>query len=148
MKNLVSYVAISVIGLTLAGTANAAGKTANGSLGDPSTASDLLSISCSNNGSGAPHHLFATVTDTSPGAPSRFVSVQIRYGLHATTSTDTTLGDNKSSTSLALTGGKGPYNVGVFKSNTGVTNYQLHWECRTSKNVVTGTGSAKTLQNQ
>lgn len=124
----------------------AAAHTQSGSLGSGTSATDVYSITCSNDGSGAPARIRAQVRDQSPVA-SPVVSVQVIKGSLGTNSSDGTDGDTAYSPLVSVNGGSGAYTVLVNKTASGSETYTLQYHCETSTGIHTGT-SIVTRQNQ
>ena len=124
----------------------AAAHTQSGSLGSSAAATDVYSITCSDDGSGAPARLRAQVRDQAPVA-SPVVSVQVTKGALGTNSSDGTDGDTAYSPLVTVNGGSGAYTVLVNKTAAGSETYTLQSHCETSTGIHTGF-SIVTRQNQ
>lgn len=117
-------------------------------------ATDIYSVTCSNNGAGVPTELFIQVRDDTAAAPQ--VSIQAKKGTSVSLiSTDTTGADGVYSTGVTFVppasagGGAGVYTLSVFKSPqaAGTQNYVGQFHCQTATHVHTGTTFSMT-QNQ
>jgi len=117
-----------------------------GALGSEASATDVYRVTCSNDGSGAPHHLMTQVRDNSPVKPP-LVSVVTTKGGSSTTSTDPVDGNSAYSPEKELNKGSGVYIVNIKKSKAGAENYTLQYHCETASDVHTGTSIIQT-QNQ
>lgn len=139
-------VAASSLVLFAAYAAPAAAHTQSGSLGSSAAATDVYSITCSNDGSGTPARIRAQVRDQAPVA-APVVSVQVTKGSLGTNSSDATDGDAVYSPLVTVNGGSGAYTVLVNKTAAGSETYTLQYHCETSTGIHTGT-SIVTRQNQ
>lgn len=118
----------------------------NQSLGATLSATDYFQVTCSNDGGGVPHHIFARVKDKTAG--SNTLSVSAQRGLFAKNSTDAVGADaNFSPTITVASGANGIYNILVTKTTAAARNYDLQAHCETSGNIHTGT-SILIRQNQ
>lgn len=120
--------------------------TKGGSLGSPASATDVYRVTCSNDGSGATHHLVTQVRDNAPVKPPK-VSVVATKGGASTTSTDPVDGNSAYSPEKELAKGNGVYTVSIKKSASGSEIYTLQYHCETASGVHTGTSISQT-QNQ
>lgn len=115
--------------------------TGGGVLATAPSASALYTVTCYDDGNGAPVSLVAQVSDEGP-AVAPFVSVQVVKGLAATNSTDPVDADGAPGPLVALDGGAGDYAVFVDKTGAGEETFALTVECRTGAGgggVATGT---------
>jgi len=103
--------------------------TQNGSLGSTAAATDYYSVFCSDDGYGPAGSLLLQVSNVSAGAP--IVAVVASKGTLATNSSDPVNADLNYSPLVSVNGGDGSYNVFVFKSQSGVANYDLEFHCMT-----------------
>ena len=125
-----------------------------GSAASGAVATDIYSVDCSDDGSGAPAKLFAQVKDAAPVlAPT--VSIQLTKTLGVKTDstaidTDSIDGDALYSTGVTLTptvlagGGLGTYKLIVTKSQSapivkGIEIYDVQFHCQTASGAHTGT---------
>ncbi|MGY6215808.1 hypothetical protein ACW73L_11675 [Methylolobus aquaticus] len=125
--------------------------TQGGSLGSPAAATDYYTVTCSDDGNGAPLSLAVQVQDLLP-AGSALVSVTAKKGNAVTHSTDIgTDGDANPSPVVYLNGGSGVYDLMVSKSRSGAETYTLIFHCMTGTNgtgIHTGTSDPGVRQNQ
>ncbi|MGH8488979.1 MAG: hypothetical protein ACREXS_08990 [Gammaproteobacteria bacterium] len=124
----------------------AAAHSQSGSLGSAAGATDVYRVTCSNDGSGAPHHLVTQVRDNSPVKPP-LVSVVTTKGGSSTTSTDPVDGNSAYSPEKELNKSSGVYIMDIKKSATGAENYTAQFHCETASDAHTGTSWSQT-QNQ
>jgi hypothetical protein len=103
------------------------------------SATDLAAVSCFDDGSGAPHHLYGQIKDMSPPVPGLLLSFHIYKGQQMITSTDTVSGDPYYSPGVTLNGGAGTYYISATKTAAGVRLFDVIWHCMTSGDVHTGT---------
>jgi hypothetical protein len=102
-------------------------------------ASDYAAVTCYDNGNGAPHHFSAALQDLSAPVPGLFVSLHIFKDTQMTTVTDSVSADGNWSPIATVAGGPGVYYLSVRKTNTGVRNFTIGWECQTADFRGTGT---------
>ena len=101
----------------------------NGSLGAAAAATDYYSVFCSDDGNGPAGSLLLQVSNVAAGAPT--VAVVANRGTSATSSSDPVNADGNAGPITWVNGGGGSYNVFVFKSQSGVANYNLEYHCMT-----------------
>jgi hypothetical protein len=127
-----------------------------GAIGRKSTKAggiDKYNITCFDNNSGAPDHLFVQVFDTPrPRNPAR-ISVQAFVSATGAVSAISLAPNDKAfpSNSIKLVGGAGLYEVDVTKSRSkkkGVEIYAITYHCQTANSVHTGTTEAELIQDQ
>jgi len=111
------------------------------------SATGLAAVTCFDDGSGEPHHLFAQIRDSSPPVAGLLLSIQLLKGNRAINSTDRISGDPDYSPGVSLDGGGGVYYMMVNKTGRGPRTFDVVWHCRTSANIHTGT-SIRVLQFQ
>ncbi len=101
----------------------------------------LASVSCIDDGSGAPDHLAVSIRDNSPPVPGLMVNLQVvsSRGNKAISITDTVSGDADFSPFILVHDGAGPYRVIVNKTDVGPRDFDLQYHCRTANDVHTGT---------
>lgn len=116
-----------------------------GSLAADAGAIDRYSVSCSANASGDTGRLATQVSNTTNASP--LISVQTYKGSEATNSTDLVSGGGDFSPLVFVYGGNGNYFVAVNKSDTGVANYSLQFQCETNEGSATSSAITQ-LQNQ
>jgi hypothetical protein len=114
----------------------AAAHTLNETLGADASATDVVQIVCSDNGSGPPQSLGVDVRDNAP-AEAALVSVQVQRGGDLVNATDTVDGDTGVSPHVTVNGGAGAYDVLVDKTGAGAESYTLSFHCTTGPD---GTG--------
>lgn len=119
--------------------------TQTGSLGSGAGATDLYTVTCSTDSSGATFRLRIRVKDNTSG--SSRVQAQTRKSSIATNSTDPSGGNTAYSPTVYNNSGNGAYNVLVNKSASGTNSYTLEYHCQTEAGGHTGT-DITTLQNQ
>ncbi|MGZ8163125.1 MAG: hypothetical protein ACXWTK_00065 [Methylobacter sp.] len=129
------WVAIGHIG---AASAHSGGAIVDSGGNNPS-ATDLAAITCFDDGSGPPHHLFGQIKDLSQPVPGLLVNFQIYKGNQMTSITDTISGDANYSQGITLNGGAGVYYISASKTQAGLRVFEVTWHCMTSGNVHTGT---------
>lgn len=111
--------------------------TRNDTLGTAAAATDLYTIVCTNDGTGAPASLSVQVQDVAPLA-APLVSVQVRNGTALLNSTDPSDGDGAASPLVHVNTVAGAsYDVLVDKTGEGAENYVLTFHCWTGPD---GTG--------
>jgi hypothetical protein len=103
---------------------------------------DFYQVTCFNDGSGPPDHLFFGVKDQV--ANTAKVSVLVRKGtscspLCAKSITDTDDIDDQYSPSVRVKQGSGVYNMFVSHTAAGMDSYDVQYHCETSTGVHTGT---------
>lgn len=111
------------------------------------SATGLAQVTCFDDGSGEPHHLFTQIRDSSPPVDGLLLSIQLLKGNKAINSTDPISGDPDYSPGVSLDGGPGVYYMMVNKTGAGPRTFDVIWHCRTSANIHTGT-SIRVLQFQ
>jgi hypothetical protein len=138
------WIALAAL-LALTAPLRASAHSLNETLGADASATDLVQIFCSDNGSGAPQSLAVDVRDNAP-AEAALVSVQVQRGSALVNATDPVDGDAGLSPHVAVNGGAGAYDVLVDKSAAGAESYSLSFHCMTGPDG-TGvhTGTASTL---
>ena len=125
-----------------------------GSVASGAVATDIYTVDCSDDGSGAPAKLFAQVKDAAP-VLSPTVSIQVTKSAGVKTestaiNTDAIDGDALYSTGVTLTptvavgGGLGSYQLIVTKSQSspivkGIEIYDAQFHCQTASGTHTGT---------
>lgn len=146
MKKMIQQTALAVtLTLGFTGFVNA-DDLPNQSLGATLSATDIVRVTCSNDGGGAPHHIWFQVKDKTAGT-SILGATGFRTNKSSTT-TDATGGDVTSSPAVTVASGTtGVYFVMVHKTTAAARNYDLFAHCETSTNLHTGTALA-VLQNQ
>jgi len=142
----VAAVMFAAAGHTETGWAHNAGATLDARSASVS-ATGLAAVTCFDDGSGEPHHLFAQIRDSSPPVEGLLLSIQLLKGNMATNSTDPISGDPDYSPGISLDGGPGVYYMMVNKTGAGPRTFDVIWHCRTSANIHTGT-SIQVLQFQ
>jgi hypothetical protein len=143
----VSATAVWVVGSLIATSAVA--HTRNDSLGVAASATDLLQVTCFDNGSGAPQSIHVEIVDSSPGAAPQ-VGVQLQRGDSLVSASDTADADALPSPEIGLNGPTGLFTVLVTKTGSGAKTYSLSFHCTTG---LDGSGShagtsLSVLQNQ
>jgi hypothetical protein len=144
MKN-VSHTLLAVALMAVTGLASA--HTQSGALGSTTSggaATDIYSVSCYNDGSGAPAKIWYHVKDLAP-VLAPVISIQVESG---GISSDTVDGDANYSTAVTVAGTSG--NLKVMKSAStvkGSETYVAEFHCQTSNGTHTGTNWTMT-QNQ
>lgn len=125
----------------------------SGSLGTAAKATDLMQITCFDDGFGAPHHLDISISD-SPSqvpTPNPIISIQgINISKKKAANSSDPAEDTKYSPEVTVVGGSGPYIVTIDhnKAGSSVENYTASFHCMTSTNQHTGTNDPTILQNQ
>lgn len=120
----------------------------SGTLGPEPGATDYFTISCFDDGGGAPDHLFFELK-AGPPATGPIVSAQIQVPDKqiASNVTDPINGDLGNSRQVKVTGGTSLYHVTVNKSGAGKATYFYVYHCEANGGVHTGTDS-NSRQNQ
>lgn len=127
---------IALCGL-LAMAAPVGAATLAGTLGSDATDARLLALDCSDSGSGPPASAAIRIRDLAPvNAP--VVSVQIRKGFAARSSSDPTDADLDGSPLVVIDGGAGRYDVYVDKNAAGDESFEVEAQCWTG---IGGSGS-------
>ena len=137
---------LAATGHTGLGWAHNAGATLD-ARGNLVSATGLAVVTCFDDGSGEPHHLFAQIRDSSPPVDGLLLSLQLLKGNKAINSTDPISGDADYSPGVSLEGGPGVYHMMVNKTGAGPRTFDVIWHCRTIANIHTGT-SIRVLQFQ
>jgi hypothetical protein len=111
---------------------------------------DQYSITCFDDGTGVPDHLYVHVRDLRPLNPAQ-ISIQGKTpdGVASGISTDAKDGDGNFSPALILSGGVGPYIISITKTRSrmkGREVYLAEFHCQTAGTSETG-GSAHTGTN-
>lgn len=121
----------------LATAAPVGAATLSGALGSDATDARLLALDCSDSGSSAPASASIRIRDLAPvNAP--VVSVQIRKGFAARSSSDPTDADVDGSPLVVVDGGAGRYDVYVDKNAAGEEAFEVEAQCWTG---IGGSGS-------
>lgn len=150
----------ALLAVSLLATAGYAGSAAahnfSGSLGKTAKATDLMQVSCSDDGNGPPSRLVVSILDSSAQKPTPNPTISIQLlktattGSQAANSTDPAE-DAKYSPEISVVGGTGPYLIMVDHNKAGGGNetYDMSYHCITSNGVHTGTQEPPSiLQNQ
>lgn len=124
-----------LLGIVVAAPVEASSLT--GSLGSDASSAALLSVDCSNSGSGPPASLTIQVSNRAP-VSGAVVSAQIRRANAATNTTDPVDDDGLPSPAVFVNGGEGVYDVFVDKSTAGSESFELVAQCWTGAG---GTGA-------
>lgn len=111
-----------------------------GALGEPAAATDMYQVSCFDNGSGVPDHLYLEIRGNSNVGGLK-VSAQVFKDGTAFNTTDAANGDQVYSPRITFKGGDAGYILTVDKSAAGVANYNIVFHCQTSTDNHTGTNS-------
>ena len=143
---LIAAAMLGAAGHTGLGWAHNAGATLDAQ-GTRLSATGLAAVTCFDDGSGEPEHLFAQVRDSSPPVDGLLLSLQLLKGNKAINSTDHISGDPDYSPGVRLEGGAGVYYMMVNKTGAGPRTFDVIWHCRTTANIHTGT-SIQVLQFQ
>ncbi|GKS68177.1 hypothetical protein W03_01810 [Nitrosomonas sp. PY1] len=112
---------------------------------------DFYTVSCTDDGNGAPSYLEARVKDMT--ANSSKVNITIQKGTTncntnacARFSLDSTDSDTGYSPLIKVTQGAGTYNLYVSHTAAGTDSYDVELHCKTASGVHTGTSSATRQQ--
>jgi hypothetical protein len=114
----------------LGATRAADAATLSGSLPSSATAARLLFLECSDGGAGPPLSATVQVRDLAPVA-APIVSVQLRKGAAATSSSDDVDSDASASPLVYVNGGSGRYDVFVDKTASGEEAFEVSAQCWT-----------------
>jgi hypothetical protein len=118
----------------------------NGSLGEPSGATDVYQVSCTSNANGATQQLRVRLIDLAPVA-APMISVQVIRGTLGQNTTDAIDGDTAFSPAAIVAAGNARYDVRVNKTEAGKELYTLVYECLNRAGRATRTAIVR-LQNQ
>lgn len=122
------FVRVSALGLTLGlwGTATLA-HTFVLPLGEAAGATDYYGLICSSDGGADTDHIYLDVRTETPGGP--LVSIVVRKGAVAMSTTDPVSGDVNGSPGINVPGGNGVYDIFVHKSGAGAVVYTATVHC-------------------
>lgn len=129
------------LALSLGVPAIASAATQAGLLPSSATEAVLLSVECSDDGSGLPASMTASIRDLNP-VLGPVVSLQLRRNFAAKSTTDPVDGDAAASPIAILNEGAGHYDLYVDKNGVGEESFEVSAQCWTGTNgtgVATGT---------
>lgn len=112
---------------------------------------DFYTVSCTNDGNGAPSYLEARVKDMTANSSKVHITIQkgttnCNTNACSRFSLDSTDSDTGYSPLIKVTQGAGTYNLYVSHTAAGTDSYDVELHCKTAGNVHTGTSSASKQQ--
>ncbi|MGZ8175000.1 MAG: hypothetical protein ACXW1Z_19995 [Methylobacter sp.] len=110
--------------------------------GNNAGATDLVAVTCSDDGNGTPHHLTSQIKDQSGPVSGLLLSLHLQKGNQMKTATDSVSGDANYSPEISLNGGPGVYYMSITKTAAGARLFDIIWHCMTSDGQHTGTDIA------
>jgi len=138
-KGLITALMLAAVGYAGHALAHTAAATLDPGGNNPN-ATDLVQVTCYDDGDGPTDHLYVQIQDNSPPVPGLFVSVQIFKDGKMANTTDTSPGDASASNPISVGTGNGLYWLSVSKTNVaGPRNFSVTYHCQTSNDVHTGT---------
>jgi len=139
-KGMVAALIAFSVGYACVSSAHDAGATLDTD-GTVRSFTGLASVSCFDDGSGAPDNIIVSIRDNSPPVAGLMVNVQVlsSNGDKVNSITDTVSGDADFSPFILLQDGAGPYSVIVSKTDVGARSFDLQYHCNTANAVHTGT---------
>lgn len=156
MNNSIRFFAIIVVGVINCAQYVQAHEQA-GALGRKNSkvgGTDMYSVSCNDDGNGAPEHLYVDVLDTARPRNPALISISALSPADPATFAGVNQAANDAgipSSGMKVFAGVGPYTVSISKSRSrkkGVEIYLLNFHCETATGVHTGTSETELLQNQ
>ena len=106
------------------------------------------SVSCFDDGNGAPDSMVISVQDFSAPQANLLVSAQVIGKFHAAQTTDLVSGDGGYSAEVRVHEGAGPYLLLINKSGHGTREFVLTYHCLTIDGIHTGTNDPMVIQFQ
>ena len=116
--------------------------------GNNASATDFATVSCFDDGDGAPAYLFIQIEDQSAPVPGLLMTMLAAKGNQMVSTSDPVSRDSKAGPGVQLRGGDGTYYVAVSKTAAGARTFTVTYHCMTSNNVHTGTEDITALQLQ
>jgi hypothetical protein len=107
--------------------------------GTNASATDFATVSCFNDGSGAPAYLAIQIQDESAPVPGLLMTMMAAKGNQVITTSDPVSGDSNFGPSVQLKGGDGTYYITASKTAAGSRRFTVSYHCMTSSNDHTGT---------
>lgn len=137
-KSLLTASVLALAGYAVTASAHEAGGVIDAA-GTNASASDFASVSCYDDGDGAPAYLFIQIEDQSAPVPGLLMTMLAAKGNQMVSTSDPVSGDRKASPSVKLVGGEGTYYIAALKTAAGARTFTVYYHCMTSKDTHTGT---------
>lgn len=107
--------------------------------GNNASATDFASVSCFDDGSGAPAYLFIQIQDQSAPVQGLLMTMLAAKGNQMVSTSDPVSGDPNPGPGVKLRGGEGTYYIAALKTAAGARTFTVSYHCMTSNDNHTGT---------